>query len=122
MKLSSNVSLPYSPLYRICLISKTALKIVSNIKGYKFSLMCPRLKLGCNSNLKHKSNWNFRTSYLYFVYVTILPPLKKVKYCCHTPLSSFDQNAPPQKKNLYIFLSFPLPENAIKFPKTTILC
>ena len=29
----------------------------------KFSLMWPRLKLGYNSRLKHKSNWNFCTSY-----------------------------------------------------------
>ena len=44
--------------------------LINNIKTFykqknenKFSLMWPRLKLGYNHRLKHKSNWNFRTSY-----------------------------------------------------------
>ena len=41
--------------------------------------MWPRLKLGYNSRPKHKLNWNFRTSYYYFVLVTMFPLQNKNK-------------------------------------------
>ena len=68
------------------------------IMSIKFSSMWPHLKLGYSSGQKHKSNWNFHTSYYYFVIVTMFPLKKISKILFSPPLSISEVHLPPSKK------------------------